>query len=59
VDVGGALIIHDVFPHPSQGGQAPYHIYCRALDSGAFREVSATGSMRVLERTSGIPGAAL
>ena len=49
--VGGALVIHDVFPNPDDGGQAPYHIYQRALDTGAFREVSATGSMRMLERT--------
>ena len=46
VMVGGALIIHDVFPHPDDGGQAPYPVYRRALDTGAFREVSATGSMR-------------
>ena len=56
VDVGGALIIHDVFPDPNDGGQAPFHIYRRALGTGAFREVVAMGSMRVLERTSGTPG---
>ena len=50
---GGALVIHDVFPDPDDGGQAPYLIYRRALDSGAFRERSATGSLRVLERVSG------
>ncbi len=27
VEVGGALIIHDVFPDPDDGGQAPFHIY--------------------------------
>jgi MMP 1-O-methyltransferase len=59
VQVGGALIIHDVFPNPDDGGQAPYHVYRRALDTGDFREVSATGSMRVLERVSGVPGEAL
>ncbi|OKH66199.1 hypothetical protein EB74_05050, partial [Mycobacterium sp. SWH-M5] len=56
VETGGALVIHDVFPNPEDGGQAPFHIYQRALGTGAFREVSATGSMRVLERTSGEPG---
>jgi MMP 1-O-methyltransferase len=56
VDIGGALVIHDVFPNPNDGGQAPFHIYQRALATGAFREVSATGSMRVLERTTGTPG---
>ena len=56
VSVGGALVIHDVFPDPRDGGRPPYHIYCRALDSGDFTEVSASGSLRVLERISGVPG---
>jgi predicted O-methyltransferase YrrM len=56
VDIGGALVIHDVFADPDEGGQAPFHIYRRALDTGAFREVLAMGSMRVLERTSGTIG---
>ena len=59
VAVGGTLVIHDVFPDPNAGGQAPYRVYRRALDTGAFREVSAIGSMRVLERVSGTPGEAL
>jgi MMP 1-O-methyltransferase len=52
VSTGGALIIHDVFANPDDGGLAPYHIYCRAIDSAQFQEVSATGSLRVLERVS-------
>jgi MMP 1-O-methyltransferase len=56
VSVGGALVIHDVFPDPKDGGRPPYHIYCRALDSGQFREISALGSLRVLERTGGQVG---
>jgi MMP 1-O-methyltransferase len=56
VDVGGVLIIHDVFPNPDDGGQAPFHIYLRALDTGAFREVAVQGSMRILQRISGEPG---
>jgi predicted O-methyltransferase YrrM len=56
VDVGGALIIHDVFPNPDDGGQAPFRIYQRALATGAFREVAVLGSLRVLERISGEPG---
>ncbi len=47
---GGALAIHDVFPDPADGGRAPYLIYRRALASGAFREVRAEGSLRLLER---------
>jgi predicted O-methyltransferase YrrM len=48
---GGALAFHDIFPDPADGGQAPYRVYQRALASGAFTEVSVTGSLRVLERT--------
>jgi MMP 1-O-methyltransferase len=47
---GGALAIHDVFPDPADGGQAPYRIYQRALKSGGFSEVRVEGSLRVLER---------
>jgi len=47
----GALAFHDIFPDPADGGQAPYRVYQRALASGAFTEVSVTGSLRVLERT--------
>jgi MMP 1-O-methyltransferase len=48
---GGALAIHDVFPDPADGGQAPFRIYLRAVQSGAFTEVRVEGSLRVLERT--------
>jgi predicted O-methyltransferase YrrM len=48
---GGALAIHDVFPDPADGGQAPYRLYQRALASGAFTEVRVEGSLRLLERT--------
>ena len=52
VEPGGLLAIHDVFPDPADGGRPPYEIYLRALDSGEFVDVSATGSLRVLRRTS-------
>jgi MMP 1-O-methyltransferase len=51
VAIGGALAIHDVFPDPADGGRPPYLIYQRALASGAFTEVRAVGSLRLLERT--------
>lgn len=53
---GGALVIHDVFPDPADGGQPPYHVFLRALEGGAFEEVEALGSMRVLRRVAGGPG---
>jgi predicted O-methyltransferase YrrM len=49
---GGALAIHDVFPGPADGGQAPFRVYQRALSSGAFTEVRHVGSLRILERTA-------
>ncbi|WP_330177862.1 class I SAM-dependent methyltransferase [Streptomyces sp. NBC_01498] len=49
--VGGLLVVHDVFPDPADGGQAPYRVWRRALASGAFAEVSAYHSLRVLRRT--------
>jgi predicted O-methyltransferase YrrM len=52
IKVGGALAIHDVFPDPADGGQAPYHVYLRALASGAFEERRVEGSLRILERVS-------
>jgi MMP 1-O-methyltransferase len=53
VAFGGALAIHDVFPDPADGGQAPFRIYQRALASGAFTDVRQEGSLRILERTAG------
>jgi len=50
VALGGYLAIHDVFPDPNEGGRPPFEIYQRALGEG-FREVSATGALRVLLRT--------
>jgi predicted O-methyltransferase YrrM len=50
VDKGGLFVIHDVFPDPAEGGQAPFDVYQRALDTAAFREVDSIGSLRVLER---------
>ena len=45
---GGVLAIHDVFPDPVDGGQAPYeHIYSPALRDG-FTDIRHVGSLRVL-----------
>jgi MMP 1-O-methyltransferase len=46
----GALAIHDVFPDPADGGQAPYRIYQKALASGDFEQVRQQGSLRILRR---------
>jgi len=53
---GATMMIHDVFPDPSEGGQPPYRIYLRALESGDFVETADLGSMRVLTRIGGDAG---
>lgn len=47
---GGALVFHDIFPDPADGGQAPYRVYARALATGRWTERRVEGSLRVLER---------
>ncbi|MCE5281101.1 MAG: class I SAM-dependent methyltransferase [Deltaproteobacteria bacterium] len=47
---GGYLLIHDIFPDPSKGGQAPRCIYELALASGLFTEHPMTGTLGVLQR---------
>ncbi|MCZ7525099.1 MAG: class I SAM-dependent methyltransferase [Acidimicrobiia bacterium] len=46
----GLLAVHDVFEDPADGGQAPFHVWERAVGSGRFEPVGATGSLRVLRR---------
>jgi predicted O-methyltransferase YrrM len=52
---GGTLVIHDVFPDPADGGQAPYGVFLMALDDG-FEQTDVQGSMRVLRRAAGVAG---
>jgi len=47
---GGYLLMHDIFEDPKDGGQAPYEVYKIAAQSGLFRELQRTGSLRVLKR---------
>jgi MMP 1-O-methyltransferase len=47
---GGYLLFHDIFPDPSQGGQAPYMVYQVAAASGLFRELPMVKSLGVLKR---------
>ena len=44
---GGLLAIHDVFEDPADGGQAPFHVWERAVSEG-FVPLSITGSLRIL-----------
>jgi predicted O-methyltransferase YrrM len=47
---GGILAIHDLFPDPGTGGQAPIEVYRRALTSGDYDELPATKTLGVLRR---------
>ena len=47
---GGILAIHDLFPDPAEGGQAPIEIYRRALASDAFEALPTTKTLGVLRR---------
>ena len=46
----GYLLIHDIFPDPTKGGQAPYEIYKLALASGLFQEIKRVKTLGVLQR---------
>ncbi len=46
---GGVLAIHDVFEQPEAGGQAPFHVWQRAVADG-FTPLATTGSLRTLRR---------
>lgn len=52
VMAGGFLLIHDIFPNPEDGGQAPYQIYQKALASGLFEKLPMTKTLGVLRRVS-------
>ena len=52
VALGGLLLIHDVFPNPEDGGRPPFEIWGRAMESAAFEEIDATGSLRTLRRVA-------
>ena len=48
---GGVLAIHDVFEDPADGGQAPFHVWQRAVEDGFRPDADlGRGSLRVLRR---------
>ncbi|WGL16756.1 class I SAM-dependent methyltransferase [Microbulbifer bruguierae] len=47
---GGYLAIHDIFPNPQDGGQAPYEIYKLALASAQFELVEIVKTLAILRR---------
>lgn len=47
---GGVLAIHDLFPNPEEGGQAPITIYRLALASELFEEIEVVNTLGFLRR---------
>lgn len=47
---GGILAIHDIFPNPEDGGQAPYTIWKLARDSGLFEELPTVNTLGLFRR---------
>jgi predicted O-methyltransferase YrrM len=56
VVTGGLLAVHDVFEDPADGGQAPFHVWQRAVTSGDWEPADRRGSLRVLRRVRGDAG---
>lgn len=47
---GGILAIHDIFPNPADGGQAPYDIWKLAQASGLFEELPMVKTLGLFRR---------
>jgi len=47
---GGILAIHDIFPDPAKGGQAPYDIWKLAKASGLFEELPMVNTLGLFRR---------
>ncbi len=47
---GGFLIFHDIFPDPTQGGQAPYQVYRQAVVSGNYEIFPLFKSLGILKK---------
>ena len=47
---GGILAIHDIFPNPDEGGQAPYTIWKLAQESGLFEDLGVVRTLGLLRR---------
>ncbi|MGD9210564.1 MAG: class I SAM-dependent methyltransferase [Desulfobacteraceae bacterium] len=50
VITGGYLLLHDIFSDPADGGQAPFHVYQLALESGLFQPLPMCQTLGILQR---------
>ena len=46
----GLLAIHDIFPNPEDGGQAPYTIWKLALESGLFEDLGTVNTLGLFRK---------
>ena len=51
---GGYLVFHDIFPDPTQGGQAPYLVYQKAIESSLYDVEPLYKSLGVLRKKDSI-----
>lgn len=51
---GGYLVFHDIFPDPDQGGQAPYLVYQKAIESSLYDVEPLFKSLGVLRKKDAI-----
>ncbi len=47
---GGYLVFHDIFPDPADGGQAPYLVYQKAVETSLYDVLPLFKSLGVLKR---------
>lgn len=52
IQPGGFLVIHDIFYHPDEGGQAPRQVYEIALKSKIYEELEMVKTLGVLRKTA-------
>lgn len=50
IAAGGVLAIHDLFPNPEEGGQAPIHIWRLAQESGDYEVLPTVNTLGLLRR---------
>ncbi len=46
----GFLVIHDIFPTPEKGGQAPRIVYEKALETGQYKKAVFINTLGVLKK---------
>ncbi|MGA9049600.1 MAG: class I SAM-dependent methyltransferase [Dehalococcoidia bacterium] len=48
---GGYLVFHDIYMDASKGGQAPYDVYKKAVQSGNYAELPMVNTLGILKKS--------